>query len=254
MSTSETTTDAARLNRSVERACSVLSCFTLSEPRLTLLELARRTGLPKPTVHRLATTLQVAGFMSQAEDGRYGLGFKLLELGAVVRDHLDIVATCAPAMRSVAGATGESVLLGRADWDVNEVVIVQRIDSSHSLSVLSPIGRRSPIPPGCLGKALLMGLDPAQAQATLEQMELVRLTPKTHTDKPALLAELEQARAVGYAVEEDEFLEDVSGVAVPVVFDGGRPLGALAVVGPSTRMHGELVRIGELLRGAAAPL
>lgn len=241
-------------NRSVERACLLLDCFELAEPELTLAQLSGRSGLPKPTTHRLAASLVAAGFMSQGQDGRYRLGFKLLELGAVVREHLDIVAACSPAMRAIAEATGESVLLARAEWDTDEVVLVQRIDSAHALSVLSPIGRRSKLAPGCLGRALLMGLDPASAKATLDALEVDPLTVRTQTDKQLLLAELDEARKRGYAFDHGEYLPDVSGVAVPVISEGGRPLGALGVVGPSTRIRGEIDRISAALLDIAAPL
>jgi DNA-binding IclR family transcriptional regulator len=239
---------AVSLNRSVSRACVLLSAFSLDEPRLTLLELSKRVDLPKPTVYRLASSLVAAGFMNQAEDGRYGLGFKLLELGAVVRENLDLVTTCLPDMRVLAERTGETVILGQVDWATREVVIVHRIDSAHSLSVLSPTGRRSSIPPGCLGKAVLMGLDRASARAVLEQLDLRGSTPRTHTDKAALLEELERCRAAGFAAEQDEYRDGVSGVAAPVVFEGGSPHGAVGVVGPTSRLHGELERIGALVR------
>lgn len=238
---------AVSLNRSVSRACLLMSAFGIDEPKLTLVELARRVALPKPTVYRLASSLVAEGFMSQHEDGRYGLGFKLLELGAVVRENLDLVTACQADMKALADRTGETVILGQVDWASREVVIVHRIDSAHSLSVLSPTGRRSSIPPGCLGKAVLMGLDHDAAAALLDDLELSAFTSRTHTDKAALLDEVARCREVGYAVEEDEYRDDVSGVAVPVVFEGGRPHGALGVVGPSTRLRGELTRIGELV-------
>jgi DNA-binding IclR family transcriptional regulator len=229
-----------------------MSAFTLSEPKLTLAELARRVELPKPTVYRLAASLVETGFMSQGEDGRYGLGFKLLELGAVVRDNLDLVNACLGDMEQLAEQTGETVLLAQIDWPRRELVIVHRIDSAHSVSVLSHTGRRSTIPPGCLGKAALMGLAPAEAESVIDEIEFTAFTANTQTDKQALRAELESARARGYALEEDEFLPDVAGVAVPVLFEGGRPLGAIGVVGPSSRLHGTLTTLGESVRDVVA--
>jgi DNA-binding IclR family transcriptional regulator len=239
------------LNRSVERACSLLTAFSLDDPQLSLAELARRVGLPKPTVYRLAASLQAAGFMTQGEDGRYGLGFRLLQLGAVVRENLDIVRTCSAGMESLAAATGETVILGQVDWPAREVTIVHRLDSAHTLSVLSPIGRRSKLPPGCLGKALLMGLSPADRKRVLAGTDLPATTSRSHTNKRALLKELERQSELGYCVEEDEFLNDVSGVAAPVIHDGGWPLAAIGVVGPSTRLKGKLDEIGALVARVA---
>src|SRR5918911_2155422 len=110
-------------NRSVQRACRLLSAFTIEQPLLTLAELAGAAALPKATAHRLAAALKECGFLTQAEDGRYGLGVKLLELGAVLRESMDVVQICSSAMTAVAAASGETVLLVTADWDHREVLL-----------------------------------------------------------------------------------------------------------------------------------
>jgi DNA-binding IclR family transcriptional regulator len=241
-------------NRSVERACSLLTAFSRERPVLTLAELAARVSLPKPTTYRLAATLAQAGFMSQRDDGRYALGFRLMELGAIVRENLDVVQICAAAMERLAAQTGETVILGAADWATLEVTIVHRVDSAHTLSVLSPVGRRSPIPPGAIGKALLMGLPVDEVERVAGALVLSRKTPRTKTDHAALVRDVEAARAASYAVEEGEYLEDVSGVAAPVIFEAERPLAAIAVVGPSTRLHDQIDVIGAVVRAAAAEI
>jgi IclR family KDG regulon transcriptional repressor len=244
----------AATNRAVERACALMSSFAPGETRLTLRELALRARLPKPTTHRIVTTLVAAGFMTQAQDGGYSLGFRLLSLGAIVRDGLDVVRVCAPAMERLAKATSETVILGEADWAAREVTIVHRVDSSHTLSVLSPIGRRSAIPPGALGKALLIGLPPEEAEAVIAALPLNAQTDRTHTDRAALVDEIARYRELGYVVEEGEYLRDVSGVAAPVLLEGTRPLAALGLVGPSTRLREQIPRLGALVRAVAAEL
>jgi DNA-binding IclR family transcriptional regulator len=56
--------------RTVERACAVLSAFSVAEPSLSLRELAARVGLPKATVHRLAGSLVASGTLEHRDDGR----------------------------------------------------------------------------------------------------------------------------------------------------------------------------------------
>jgi DNA-binding IclR family transcriptional regulator len=234
--------------RAVERACAVLNAFSLEAPRLTLVDLAQRVSLPKPTAYRIASTLVMAGFMTQGEDGRYGLGPRVMELGAVVSQNLDVVRTCASAVDAVADATGETVILAEPDWETGEIMIVARHDSAHPLSVLSPVGRRSPIPPGAFGKALLSALPDDAQRSMLSRLRLKKLTPKTHTSRKDLLAELVLAQERGSAVEQEEFLEGVSAVAVPVLFDGTRPLATIGIVGPSSRLGAEeLTKFGSIL-------
>ncbi len=232
----------------MERACRLLSVFNLDEPWLSLAELSRRAELPKATAHRLAVALRTCGLLTQASDGRYGLGVKLLELGAVVRENLDVLQLCRPAIDALSAASGETVVLGSVDWSTRELLIVARRDSPHPLAVGSPVGRRQPIPPGgALGKAVLSGLPPDELDAVLNELTLVAMTPKTPIERRLLLRHVALARQVGYAVEQDEYIEGASGVAVPVVFEGHRPLAGLGVVGPSSRMAGKISALGALL-------
>jgi DNA-binding IclR family transcriptional regulator len=224
----------------------VLCAFSATESRLGLRELAERVGLPKATVHRLAGSLVASGFLEHREDGRYSLGLKLSELGAVARAELDIVHVCSPAMDALAEATRETVLLAAADWETLELTVVATRVSSQTLSVVPMTGQRQTIPPGAPGKALLLGLPAADAESLLKQLPLPALTSKTHRDRARLAKEIAHARSAGYAIAEDEYLDGVSGVAVPVIFEDGRPRAAIGVVGPSARIADRLEAIGQL--------
>jgi DNA-binding IclR family transcriptional regulator len=239
-------TEGHATTRTVERACAVLSSFTVTEPRLTLRELAVRAGLPKPTVHRLASSLVATGFMTHADDGTYALGPQLSELGAVVRSGLDVVSTCMPAVEALAEATEESVILAAAHWENLEMSIVGGRHSPQRLSVKPVAGERMTMPPGALTKALLAAIPPQEADEVIAQLPWPALTPKTHTDRAELLDDVATAREQGYAVSEEEFVDGVTGVAVAVMFHEGRPLAALSVVAPAFRVASRADHIGRL--------
>lgn len=242
-------------NRSVARACRLLSVFTAERPFLTLAELAGAAELPKATAHRLAVALRACGFLTQIEDGRYGLGVKLLELGGVLRESMDVVQLCSPAMNAVAAASGETVLLVTVDWERREVLLVARRNSPHPLAVGTLFGRPQPIPPGgAMGKALLAGVPPSELRTVMDGLQLVATTPKTPIERRLLLRHIEEARKVGFASEQDEFIEGASGVAVPVIFEEGRPLAAVGVVGPTSRLADKVQALGALLLRTTATL
>jgi DNA-binding IclR family transcriptional regulator len=224
----------------------VLSAFSPAEPQLSLGELAAKVELPKATVHRLARSLVATGFLEHRVDGRYALSLKLSELGALVRSDLDVVSVCSTAVDALAAATRETVLLGAADWDTLELTVVGARVSPQQLSVVPMTGQRLTIPPGCMGKALLLGLSAAEVDSVLQRLPLPALTRKTHTDRVQFASEIARARVLGFAVAEGEYLDGVSGVAVPVMFEADRPRAAIGVVGPSSRIGGQLQRIGEL--------
>jgi DNA-binding IclR family transcriptional regulator len=233
----------------------LLAAFSLDEPWLNLTELARRADLPKATAHRLAVTLRACGLLTQAADGRYGLGIRLLELGSIVRENLDALQLTRSAIDAIAAASGETVLLSVVDWPTREAMLVARRDSPHPLAVGTRVGLRQQIPPGgALGKAFLAGLPPHEVDAVVRELTLVATTPKTPIERRLLLRQVALARETGFAFEQDEYIEGVSGVAVPVLFDGGRPLAALGVVGPTSRLAGQIPALGALLLRETARL
>ncbi len=237
---------SSHTTRTVERACALLSAFSAANPRLSLRELAARVGLPKATVHRLASSLIAMGFMEHREDGRYSLGLKLGELGAVARADLDVVSACTHAMDALAAATKETVLLVAADWEALEMIVVATRVSPQTLSVVPSNGERIAIALGAPGKALLLGLAPSEADAVLTRLPLSARTSKTHTDRAQLASELAAARTTGFVVGDEEYVEGVAGVAVPVLFEADRPRAAISIVGPSMRLAGKFEAIGRL--------
>lgn len=259
--------DGTELIRSVQRACDLLTAFTTAAPRLALSDLSARVGLPKPTTYRLASTLVDAGFMTQHADGRYGLGVRLIEVGSLAHANLDLIEVCAPLMDRLAAQSRETVLLGVIDWTTLEITIVHRVDSPHELSVVSPVGRRSALAPGALGKAVLMGLPPGELESVVSRIELSPHTERTIGDARALVAEIRRCAKRGYATEIGEFIDGVSAVAVPIwlVGQGGSdevplpggavgPTAAVAVLGPSTRVEQRLAELGAALSEAVAVL
>jgi DNA-binding IclR family transcriptional regulator len=236
----------AHTTRTVERACAVLSAFSAVEPRLSLGDLAARAGLPKATAHRLAASLVAAGFMDHRDGGDYSLGFKLSELGAAASASLDVVSACATVLDALASATGESVLLAEVDWDTLEMTVVDRRVSPQTLSVVPMTGQRMTIPPGALLRALLLGLPEPEVEGVLARLPLPALTRRTQTDRTQLAEEIARSRAVGFVVTEEEYVDGVSGAGVPVLFDRGRPRAAISIVGPTSRVAGQIDQIGKL--------
>ena len=84
---------------SVTSALRVLKVFSEDEAEIGISSLAKRLGLAKSTVHRLAVSLAAEGFLEQnAENGRYRLGLSLFALGALVRRRMDVSNQARPLL------------------------------------------------------------------------------------------------------------------------------------------------------------
>jgi DNA-binding IclR family transcriptional regulator len=85
-------------------------------------------------------------------------------------------------------------------------------------------------------------------------LPLPALTRKTQTDRAEFSREIASAREAGFAIAEGEYVDGVSGVGVPVMFEDDRPQAAVGVVGPSMRIGGQLEQIGSMALELTASL
>lgn len=92
----------------VTRALSILAAFNSGEVFLTLTELARRTGMHKPTVLRLARTLAASRFLARREDGAWRLGPAAGLIGSFYQAQFDLDFAIEPILRELSTLTGES--------------------------------------------------------------------------------------------------------------------------------------------------
>ncbi|AGL17213.1 IclR family transcriptional regulator [Actinoplanes sp. N902-109] len=238
--------------RSVSRALDILSAFSAAHPRLQLSELADAVGLPRPSVRRLALTLIERGFLRQDDDGAYLLGNRLLELGSQVVQTSAIVRRTSACADDLSRMTGETVLVAEVDWASLSLLIVGKRQPVNPAAATSPVGRRVAIASGCMAKAVLFGLPPEGAAAIVPRLRLTARTPRSIVDPGVLAADIEASRARGYAIQSNEFLPGMAGVAVPIHVDG-KVAGTVAVLGMAVRYpRPQLDRTGQLIRRVLA--
>lgn len=244
--------------RAVQRACSVLMAFSVDQSKLTLSQLAAATQLAKPTVYRLASTLVRSGLLEQDDDGRYSLGLRTWEIGTAAAQNFELVPAASAWLDRLLAATGEAVILAQADWDSHEVVVIDKRDGSHPVSVTSPLGARSSMfGRGCVARCLIGGLPEEQRRMIVSEHlnDLAGPDPFPTFDPKAVLDELDEISRCRLATDSDYYRDGVAGVSSWVRLESRWPVAAIAVVGPSTRLAGDrLVLIGQLVRAAAEGL
>src|SRR6516164_10408238 len=105
-------TDRRERLSSVATAIRLLKAFSEDEVEIGISALARRLGLAKSTVHRLAVTLVSEGLLEQnGENGRYQLGIALFRLGALVRRRMNVSNEARPYLYDLREKINESVHL-----------------------------------------------------------------------------------------------------------------------------------------------
>jgi DNA-binding IclR family transcriptional regulator len=216
----------------LERGVQVLQAFRPHGGTLTLTALVGRTGLPKPTVHRLAEELVELGLLERQTVG-YRPGVGLFELGELAPAKLDLREAALPFMQDLYEATHETVHLGIRNG--LDVVYAEKIRGHGGVDVPSRVGGRLPLSSTGVGKALLAHAEPDVVEAVLSR-PLRRLTQRSVTDPAKLSRELAEIRRTGLAYDQEEAKLGVACVAAPVV------VGGIAVAGVSLTVPADRLR------------
>ena len=235
--------------QSVHRALDVLEVVAARGGTLTIGEIATLTGIPLPTAHRLLRTLVDRGYMRQAPDRRYALGFRLVPLGASAGSMVG--AGTERVLARVVDALGETANLAMLDGD--RVAYVAQVPGKHAMRMFTEVGRR--VHPHCtaVGKAVLSVAPEDQVRSLLARTGLPRHTSSTITDIEEFLAQLDEVRERGYALDEGE--QEVGVRCVAVRLPGSAVQMGLSISGPAPRMTDDLLAEAvPILRSAAQDL
>ncbi len=203
---------------------AILDAFDDRHPRLPLSEIARRTGLPPATVHRLAGELTLQGALARA-DGDYVIGRRLWEIGLLAPIESTLRETASPFLHDIHAATRATVHLAVRDGD--EVLYLERMAGRASVPVVSSVGSTLPMHATGVGKVLL-AYAPADVRGRVLG-SLTRITSYTVTHPGRLREQLTQIRHAGYATTVEEMSLGACSVAVPVRRDD-RVVAAIGVV------------------------
>jgi DNA-binding IclR family transcriptional regulator len=213
----------------ISRAFRVLEAFHSEHTELTLEDLARRTGLPRSTVHRLACQLVEVGALERTPRG-WQVGVTLFELGQLVPTQRRLRELALPFMGDLYEATHQTIQL--AVLDGHEVVYVEVLAGHRRVHTPSRRGGRMPAHCTALGKAML-AYGGVELTPPLEAR-----TKHTITELVALNAALRDIRRVGVAYDREEAAPGLVCVAAPIFARTGSPVAALSVSMPA---HGRLV-------------
>jgi DNA-binding IclR family transcriptional regulator len=209
------------------KVLALLAAFTPSSPELTLSELARRAGVSLPTTHRRAAELVYWGALEKTPDGRYRIGLRLWEIGALAPRAHALREAALPFLEDLYVVTRQNVQL--AVREGLELVFVERIAGRGAVPVLTRVGGRFSMHATGVGLVLLAHA-PADVQETVLSNPLRRYTKWTLTDPGALRQTLAAVRAQGYAVSDRMVTADALSVAAPILGSSGQVQAAVSLV------------------------
>lgn len=217
------------------RALSLLEFVANAQAPLSLDELTRVSGLPKPTVFRILSLLVRGGMVSrEAFAKRYVVGPRLFTLAMQVQLHAPEQAQRHAILVRLVEEIGETCNFTMLDG--SEVVYLDRVETSSPVRLHMDTGSRVPLHCTASGKLFLSQLTPTQLRRVIGAGPFKGYTDRTITTPSALERELRKIRADGVGTDVGEYLDGTVCLAVPVTDRKGRICAAVALHGPTPRM------------------
>lgn len=221
---------------SVRKALQVLESVADGQP-IGVSQLAAALRQPKSSVQRALETLHEAGWIrpSSGERTRWELTFRASRLARKAGSHFGLREAAMPHMEELRRATGETIHL--AVFDDTEMVLIERLESTHPVRHVEPLGGRASMLVTATGKSILARLPRAEV-ASMHAVALERRAAgsaqPTLPQLETLLAELDAIAERGYATTSS-WRDGVFATGVAICDQGQRPVAGLSISVPASR-------------------
>jgi len=218
----------------LDKGVRILELLAQSKNPLGLTEIAKALGYHAGTVYNIVYTLVDQSLLENIGDKKFRLGLKLYKLGKAALGDTALISSLHPYLEEINAKTRLSVFLGFRSG--LHSLIVDSVESNYNVRISSEVGRRFPLHGGAGGKALLSQLSDAEVDSILSENKLERFTPKTVVSKKKYKEIIGKVRQEGIAISDEEYVEGVGAIAVPLQIKGsGFPI-AIWVLGLKTQI------------------
>lgn len=237
--------------QSIDRAVSILLCFSTRKPELGITEIATRTGLSTSTTHRLLMAMQHNRLVRQTASRSYSLGPLFVQLLGTGAAPTGLREASIAAMTQLRDDTDESIGLHEL-LSSNERIVVDQVESYQPLRrTYTELGMPIALPYGAPGKVLLAFL-PVPRREDILKNPLDAVTPASITDPDILRQQLSEIRRDHFALSYSERTPGIRTVASPIFDNTGKVVGCLSLSAPEMRMSTErMTNLGPLVRQAS---
>lgn len=233
------------------RGLAVIQAFANQGRTMSISQISYKTGLTRAAVRRYLHTLAELGYATRHEGRRFALTAKTVSLGNAYLSGTPLAGRAQPILDRLAEAVGEGCSM--AVLDGTDIVYIARAISSRIMSPSLNVGSRLPAYATSIGLVLLAYLSGEELEAYLAKVNFLPFTDRTIVSAPSLQARLEQIRADGYAIADQQIEVGVRTVAVPVRDAKGVVVSGINIIASSSRVSVEQLKANLLpLLSAAA--
>lgn len=207
------------LVQSVDRAISILELLGENVDGLSLGVIANSLSLNKTTAHRIIQTLRCKGFITQEDDGKYLLDFKILYLSNCITKNFNIFTVSKPLLEDFASKVDATIHISKLDDTKNNIVYLSKIEpkrSNKTFIMSSRVGKTAPCYCTASGKLLLSPYTNEEIEKYMKDVKFKKYTENTLKNMPELLKEIEDIRTLGYAIDRNEYDSGILCISMPI--------------------------------------
>jgi len=250
-----------KTSESLARGLAILDLLGVEDTGYTLKEIAARVGISKTSAHRHVSMLCDQGYLARCpRSGLYHMGVRTLSLALAICESNELVRMVKPLVDEAADRFGVHVDTGILAGDA--IYLIYRRESEDTRAFRS-FSYSSALHYLAAGKAAMAFLEPGALRELVGRLDLVGKTGRTITDPEALLADLQNARRLGYARNNEESLPGLIAIGAPLLsVRTGAVIGAISFDSATAtfsmqefedRYAGHLVELAKKLSAVVSP-
>jgi DNA-binding IclR family transcriptional regulator len=224
--------------KTIVRASTILDIIQEREGA-RVSEVAAELDCPRSTAYRYLTTLNQLGYLVQEGD-EYRIGLRFLDRGIHGRNQIDGFFIIKESIDKLVRDTGERVQFIREEH--GKGFHIYNNVGEHSVQTKTRVGKQIYLHSAAAGKAILAELPEERVSEIIHEHGLPKQTECTITDEDELFNELSEVRNKGYALSNQERIDGLRSVGVPVIGTHNQLLGAVSISGATNRLSNERFR------------
>jgi DNA-binding IclR family transcriptional regulator len=206
----------------------------------TLKEISHRTSIPKTTIFRILYTLEQEGVIEKQGD-KYTIGFRVIQLGMAALSKMELRNIAIPFLYELSIKLGETSHL--AVLSDRKSLIIEVCDSPHPVKISSRPGTLVSLHCSATGKVLLaFAIGAENIDEYYEGMKLEQRTDNTITSISEFKKEIQKILNQGYAVDNEEYYENVRCLAAPIKNAFGKTVAAIGITATTFRFKPEMTQ------------
>lgn len=224
--------------KTVEKAIRILE--QIADRPSTFTELIQLMNSNKATIHRFLTTFENLGYIKKHDDDRYHMTTKLHSIGMKNYFQLHFLDIIKPYLIDFANEVKESTVI--ASYSNDKVHYLEKIESPSALRIVVSPGESAPLYCVASGKLYLAHFTDDELESYLDREPLKEITENTILSKEKFRNEIAKIRKQGFAVDNEEWQQYLTGIAFPIYDNTNQMVASLCIAGVSYRMTEEKIR------------